>query len=178
MYFASKNFYTGTTLIPSIFAPLQSRNSASRKNHIISFNPLKAKPYSEMISDAEGAKRFEVSLLLIILLVLFTGTSSVSSFHSRSADAPLHVIRQSRSTLLTSSLPSASLQRLSFMFFLQHKEKVTVARKKNYPEDFLPRVFSVLIHHYIITIIVYVKFCSVYVFYHILAYLCDEILFQ
>ena len=142
----------------------------------LSFNPLKAKPHSEMISDAEGAKRSEVSL--IILLVLFTGTSSVSSFHSRSACAPLHVIRQFRSTLLTSSLPSASLQRLSFMFFLQHKEKVTVARKKNYPEDFLPRVFSVLIHHHIIAIIVYIKFRSVYVFYHILAYLCDEILFQ
>ena len=177
MYFASKNFYTGTTLIPSIFAPLQSRNSASRENHIIFFNPLKAKPHSEMISDAEGAKRFEVSLLLIILLVFFTGTSSVSSFHSRSAHAPLHVIRQSRSILLTSSLPSATLQRLSFMFFLQHKEIVTVAKKK-LPRGFSPQGFSALIHHYIIAIIVYIKFCSVYVFYHILAYLCDEILFQ
>ena len=178
MYFASKNFYTGTTLIPSIFAPLQSRNSASHKNHIIFFSPSKAKPHSEMISDAEGAKRFEVSLLLIILLVLFTGTSSVSSFHSRSADAPLHVIRQFRSTLLTSSLPSASLQRLSFMFFLQHKEIVTVARKKKLPRGFSPQGFSALIHHHIIAIKVYIKFRSVYVFYHILAYLCDEILFQ
>ena len=119
----------------------------------------------------------EVSLLLIILLTLFTGTSSVSSFHSRSARAPLHVIRQSRSILLTSSLPSASLQRLSFMFFCNIKKKLQW-REKKLPRGFSPQGFSALIHHHIIAIKVYIKFCSVYVFYHILAYLCDEILFQ
>ena len=113
--------------------------SQAGENHNLFFSPSKAKPYSEMISDAEGAKRFEVSLLLIILLTLFTGTSSVSSFHSRSADAPLHVIRQSRSILLPQVCPPLRSRGLA-LCFLQHKEIVTVA-KKNYPEDFLPRVF-------------------------------------
>jgi len=73
-----------------------------------------------MISDAEGAKRFEVSLLLIILLVLFTGTSSVSSFHSRSACAPLHVIRQFRS-----NFPFKQVRGLAYPFFIRVRKVCT-----------------------------------------------------
>lgn len=73
-----------------------------------------------MISDAEGAKRFEVSLLLIILLVLFTGTSSISSFHSRSACAPLHVIRQFRS-----NSPFKQVRGLAYPFFIRVRKVCT-----------------------------------------------------
>ena len=126
-----------------------------------------------------GAKRFEVSSHTIHFASSFCiGTSSVFSFNSRSALAPLHFIRQFRSTLLTSSLPSASLQRPSIMFFLNMIEKVTVTRKKITPRIFSPGFFCFLVHHHIIAIIVHVKFRSLCIFYHILAYLCDEILFQ
>ena len=68
----------------------------------------------------KGAKRSEVSLLLIILLVLFTGTSSVSSFHSRSADAPLHVIRQFRS-----NFPFKQVRGLAYPFFIRVRKVCT-----------------------------------------------------
>ena len=91
-----------------------------REIHNLSFNPSKAKPHSEMISDAEGVERPEVSLLLIILLVLFTGTSSVSSFHSRSACAPLHVIRQFRS-----NFPFKQVRGLAYPFFIRVRKVCT-----------------------------------------------------
>ena len=122
---------------PSISAPLQSRNSASKKSAISLLQSLKAKPYSEMISDAEGVERPEVSLLLIILLVLFTGTSSVSSFHSRSACAPLHVIRQSRSILLPQVCPPLRSRGLALCFFSNIKKSA----KKKLPRGFSPQGF-------------------------------------
>ena len=175
MYFASKNFYTGTTLIPSIFAPLQSRNSASRKNHNLFFRLLKAKPYSEMISDAEGVERPEVSLLLIILLVLFDMELLLSP-HSIPVPLTLHFMSFVNSEVhyLPQVCPPLRSRGLALCFFCNIKKIC----KKKLPRGFSPQGFSVLIHHYIIAIIVYIKFRSVYVFYHILAYLCDEILFQ
>ena len=108
--------------IDTYFASLRMylKISQAGENHNLFFRLLKAKPYSEMISDAEGAKRFEVSLLLIILLVLFTGTSSVSSFHSRSACAPLHVIRQFRS-----NFPFKQVRGLAYPFFIRVRKVCT-----------------------------------------------------
>ena len=108
--------------IDSYFAPLRriSKFRKPEKTYNLFFRLLKAKPHSEMISDAEGAKRFEVSLLLIILLVLFTGTSSVSSFHSRSACAPLHVIRQFRS-----NFPFKQVRGLAYPFFIRVRKVCT-----------------------------------------------------
>lgn len=59
-------------------------------------------------------------LLLFILLVLFTGTSSVSSFHSRSAGAPLHFIRQSRS-----NFPFKQVRSLAYPFFIRVRKVYT-----------------------------------------------------
>ena len=131
---------TGTTLIPSISAPLQSRNSASRKNHNLFFSPSKAKPHSEMISDAEGAKRSEVSLLLIILLVLLDMELLLFP-HSILVPLTLHFMSfvNPEVTYLPQVCPPLRSRGLA-LCFLQHKEIVTVTQK-NYPEDFLPRVF-------------------------------------
>ena len=121
-----------------------------------------------MISDAEGVERPEVSLLLIILLVFFTGTSSVSSFHSRSADAPLHVIRQFRS-----NFPFKQVRGLAYPFFIRVRKVCTstvrhthryapnfyaifiqaqAGRKKNGAQDFIlshaPSLFIVSELHF------------------------------
>ena len=108
--------------IDSYFASLRriSKFRKPEKTYNLFFRLLKAKPHSEMISDTEGVERPEVSLLLIILLTLFTGTSSISSFHSRSACAPLHVIRQSRS-----NFPFKQVRGLAYPFFIRVRKVYT-----------------------------------------------------
>ena len=126
-----------------------------------------------------GAKRFEVSSTTIhFASSLYYGTSSVSSFNSRSAHASLHFIRQFRSNCLSQVCPPLRSRGLA-LCFLQHKEKsYSHAQKKITPRIFSPGFFLFLVHHHIIAIIVHVKFRSLCIFYHILTYLCDEILFQ
>ena len=115
-------------LILSIHTPTSLRRISKfrkpEKNHIIYFSSLKAKPYSEMNSDAEGAKRFEVSSHTIHFASSFCiGTSSVSSFNSRSAHASLHFIRQFRS-----NSPFMQVRSLAYPFFIRVR-KVCRVRK-------------------------------------------------
>ena len=125
-----------------------------------------------------GAKRFEVSSLtihfassLVMELLLFS--------HSIPVPLSLHFISfvNSEVVCLFTVCPPLRSRGLG-LCFLQHNENDTGARKKIPPRIFSPGLFLFLVHHHIIAIIIYIKFRSVYVFYHILAYLCDEILFQ
>ena len=146
-----------------------------RENHNLFFSPLKAKPHSEMISDAEGVERPEVSLLLIILLVLFDMELLLFP-HSILVPLALHFISFVNSEVhyLPQVCPPLRSRGLALCFFCNIKKMC----EKKLPRGFSPQGFSALIHHHIIAIIIYVKFCSLCILYHILAYLCDEILFQ
>ena len=125
-----------------------------------------------------GAKRFEVSLLLIILLVLFDMELLLFP-HSIPVPLTLHFMSfvNPEVTYLPQVCPPLRSRGLALCFFCNIKKSYSGAKKK-LPRGFSPQGFSVLIHHHIIAIIVYIKFCSIYIFYHILAYLCDEILFK
>lgn len=125
-----------------------------------------------------GAKRSEVSLLLIILLVLFDMELLLFP-HSIPVPLALHFMSFVNSEVhyLPQVCPPLRSRGLALCFFCNIKKKLQW-REKKLPRGFSPQGFSALIHHHIIAIIVYIKFRSVYIFYHILAYLCDEILFK
>ena len=170
-------------LILSIHTPTSLRRISKfrkpEKNHIIYFSSLKAKPYSEMNSDAEGAKRFEVSSTtihfassLVLELLLFP--------HSIPVPLTLHFISFVNPEVyyLPHVCPPLRSRGQASCFSQHDRKSYSHAQKKITPRIFSPGFFLFLVHHHIIAIIIYVKFCSLCIFYHILAYLCDEILFQ
>ena len=123
-----------------------------------------------------GAKRFEVSSFttnFAIELLLFP--------HSIPVPLSLHFISfvNSEVVCLPHVCPLLRSRGLGLCFFCNITKMIQGREKKKItPRIFSPGFFLFLVHHHIIAVIVHVKFRSLCIFNHILAYLCDEILFQ
>jgi len=117
-------------------------------------------------------------LLLFILLVLFTMELLLFP-HSIPVPLTLHFISFVNSEVIVYlKFALRFAPEAKHHVFSQHDRKSYRGAKKITPRIFSPGFFCFLVHHHIIAIIVHVKFRSLCIFYHILAYLCDEILFQ